>query len=215
MVPTTQASRFPKIAGAEVRSVQIASKGEDIQFLECTTSAERNRTLSAVEAKYNYTKTTTNTTGMYNTHAPTNKRTCAQSHQYTHLDRSLPNQYRQHTLTIVTATDQYTATTLTPVRRDRTNPPPLPPLATYDRPYNLLQLVRPIPPILRAMLSPLVHVIPTANIHHEHRYTHQASAAELYVQNATAKTTTRFTSANGARHRVRTVQRIAILPCCV
>ena len=31
--------------------------------------------------------------------------------------------------------------------------------------------------------------------------------------NATAKTTTRSTSANGARHRVRTTQGTAILPC--
>ena len=164
--------------------------------------------------KYNYTKTTTNTTGMHNTYAPTNERTYAQCDQYTHRDRSLPNHYTQHTLTRITATDQDTAITLTPVRRDRTNPPPLPQLATYDRPYNLLELVRPVLPILRTMLSPLVHGMPTTNTHHDHRYTYQTSVAEPYVQNAMAEVTMRSTSANGARHRVRTVQRIAILPFC-
>ena len=168
-----------------------------------------------LQAKYSYTKTTTNTTGMHNIHAPTNERTYAQCDQYTPRDRSLSNQYTPHTLTMVTTTDQYTATTLTFVRRDRTNPPPLPPLTTYDRPYNLLRLVRPILPILRTMISPLVRGIPTTNTHHEHRDTYQTSAAEPYVQNATAKTRTRSTSANGARHRVRTVQRIAIPSCCV
>ena len=48
-VPTTRTSWISMKAGAEVRSVQIASKSKDIQFLECTTSAERNRTLSAEE----------------------------------------------------------------------------------------------------------------------------------------------------------------------
>ena len=151
---------------------------------------------------------------MHNTHAPTNERTYAQCNQYTHRDRSLLNWYTQHTLTIVTANDHYTATTLTPVWRDRTNPPPLPPLATYGRPNNLLRLVRPLLPILRAMLFPLVHGIPTINTHHEYRYTHQTPAAEPYVQNTPTKTPVRSTSANGARHRLRTVQNIAILPCC-
>ena len=94
---------------------------------------------------------------MHTTRAPTNEHTYGQCDQYTHHDRSLPNQYTQHTLTMVTANDHYTATTLTPVWRDRTNLPPLPPLTTYDRPYNLLQLVRPIRPILTAKLSLLVH----------------------------------------------------------
>ena len=65
---------------------------------------------------------------MHNTFAPTNECIYAQCDQYTHRNRSLPNQYTQHTLTMVTATDQYTATALTPVRRDRTNPPPLAPI---------------------------------------------------------------------------------------
>ena len=149
-------------------------------------------------------------------HPRTDKRahTYAQCDQYTYRDRSLPNQYTQHILTMAIATDQYTATTRTPVRRDRTNLPLLPPLATYGRPYNLFRPIRSILPVLRVMLSPLVHRIPTANTHHEHRYTYQTSAAEPYVQNATAKTTTRSTSANGARHRVRTVQNKAILLCC-
>ena len=144
-----------------------------------------------------------------------NERKYAQCDQYTHRDRSLPNQYTQHKLTMTTATDQNTATTLTSIRRDRTNPPHLPPLTTYGRPYNLPRLVRPILPISRAILSPLVRGIPTTNTHHENRYKYQAYAAEPYFQNATVKLTTRFTSANGARHQVlRTVQRIAILPCC-
>ena len=67
---------------------------------------------------------------------------------------------------------------------------------------------------LKGRVSPLVRGIPTTNTHHEHQYTYQTSAAEPYVQNATAKTTTRSTSANGARHQLRTAQSIAILRCC-
>ena len=167
-----------------------------------------------LQAKYNYANTTKHITGIRNTHAPTNERTNTYFDQYTHHDRSLPDQYTQHTLRMVTATDQYMATTLTPIRRDRTNLPPFPPLATYGRPYNLLRLVRSILPVSRAILSPLVRGIPTTKTHHEHRYAYQTSAADPHVQSATAKMTTRSTSADGARHRVRTVQRIAILICC-
>ena len=85
---------------------------------------------------------------------PTNERTYAKCNQYTQRDRLLPNQYTQHTLTRVTATDEYTTTTLTPVVRDRTNPSPLPPFATYGRPYNLLRLASSILPILRVVHLP-------------------------------------------------------------
>ena len=152
-----------------------------------------------LQAKYNHTKATTNTTGMHNTHAPTNERTYAHCDQYTHRDRSRPNQYTQLALTMVTATDQYMATTLTRPAGPHQSPT-LAPLATYGRPYNLLRLVRPLLPILRDMLSPLVRGIPTTNTHYKHRYTYQTSAAEPYDQNATVKMTTRSTSANGARH---------------
>ena len=50
VVPNTQVSWFPMIDGAEVRSVQIASQGEDSQFLGYTTNAEQHRTRSAEEA---------------------------------------------------------------------------------------------------------------------------------------------------------------------
>ena len=50
VVPNTQISWFPMIEGAEVRSVQIASHGEDSQFLGYTTNAEQHRTRSAEEA---------------------------------------------------------------------------------------------------------------------------------------------------------------------
>ena len=82
--------------------------------------------IAFIQAKYSCTKTTTNTTRMHNTHVPTNERTHAQCSQYIRRDRLLPNQYTQHTLTMVTATDQYTATTLTPVRRGCTIPHPCP-----------------------------------------------------------------------------------------
>ena len=50
VVPNTRASWFPMIEGAGVRSVQIASQGEDNQFSWYTTNAEQNRTRSAEEA---------------------------------------------------------------------------------------------------------------------------------------------------------------------
>ena len=50
VVPNTRASWFPMIKGAGVRSVQIASQGEDSQFLGYTANAEQNRTRSAEEA---------------------------------------------------------------------------------------------------------------------------------------------------------------------
>ena len=48
--PTTVLSESSAGEGSEVRSVQIASQGEDSQFLRYTTNAETNRTRSAEEA---------------------------------------------------------------------------------------------------------------------------------------------------------------------
>ena len=48
--PTTVLSGSSVGEGAGVRSVQIASRGEDSQFLRYTTHAEQNRTRSAEEA---------------------------------------------------------------------------------------------------------------------------------------------------------------------
>ena len=48
--PTTVLSESSVGEGAGVRSVQIASQGEDSQFLRYTTNAEQNRTRSAEEA---------------------------------------------------------------------------------------------------------------------------------------------------------------------
>ena len=50
VVPNTRASWFTMIEGAGVRSVQIASQGEDSQFLGHTTNAEQNHTRSAEDA---------------------------------------------------------------------------------------------------------------------------------------------------------------------
>ena len=119
-----------------------------------------------------YTRTTTNTAGIHNTHALINR---------THIRTGRP----VHTSQQVTAELVYAAhidyghNTQSVHDNDayaRTA------LATYSRPYNLLQLVRSILPILRAMLSPLGDGIPTTNAHHEYRYTYQTSAAEPYVQ---------------------------------
>ena len=49
VVSNTRASWFPMIEGAEVRSLQIASKGEDSQFLRYTSNAEQNHTRSTEE----------------------------------------------------------------------------------------------------------------------------------------------------------------------
>ena len=48
--PTTVLSERSVGAGTGVRSVQIASQGEDRQFLRYTTNADQNRTRSAEEA---------------------------------------------------------------------------------------------------------------------------------------------------------------------
>ena len=112
----------------------------------------------------NYTRTTTHTAGI-RTHALINARTWAQCYQYTHHNHSPSNQYTQRTSTTVTTPNQYTITTLTPVRRDRATLPPAPPPTCRVRQalQNRLRLVRSILPILGAVLSLLVRGIPVTN----------------------------------------------------
>ena len=118
------------------------------------------------------TKTTTHTAGIHNTHALINERIYAQGDQCTHHDQSPPHQYTRRTSTTLTTPNQYTITTLTPIRRDRTNlpparsPPPLPPTHTChirQALRNLLRPIRSILPILRAVMSLLVRGIPVTS----------------------------------------------------
>ena len=91
VVPNTRSSWFPIIEGAGVHSVQIASKGEDSQFLR-----ERHQYGASVYTfgrggmrpvevdvtrTHDYTRTTTHITGIRNTHALINERIYAQCGQ--------------------------------------------------------------------------------------------------------------------------------------
>ena len=104
---------------------------------------------------------------MHNTHALINVRKHAQGDLYTHQDQSPPNQYTRRTSTTVTTPSQYKITTLTPIRRDRTNlpPPPRPPpyVPHTVGPTKSNQTDALLLPILGAVLSLLVRGIPVTN----------------------------------------------------
>ena len=166
-----------------------------------------------------YTRTTTHPAGIHNTHTLINERTYAQGDQYTHHDQSPPNQYTRRTSTTVTTPNQYTITALTPVQRGRINlpprPPPPPPHTCHIRqaPQNLLRLMLSILPILAAVLSFLVRGIPATNTPPRTLIRVSDTRNRVLCSNATVKTTTRPTSANGAHYRVRTAQGTVTLPC--
>ena len=164
------------------------------------------------------TRTTTHPEEIHNTQTLINERTYAQGDQYTHHEQSPPNQYTRRTSTTVTTPNQYTINNAYPSPAGQHQSPaalPPPPHTCHIRQAlrNLLRLMHSILPILGAVLSFLVRGIPATNTPPRTLIRVSDTRNRVLCSNATTKTTTRPTSANGAHYRVRTAQGATTLPC--
>ena len=165
VVLNTRASWFPMIEGAGVRSVQIASQGEDSQFFRVhpQRGAEPHTFdrggMRAVEVEFRG-----------NNHAPRRDTQHPHTDKRTHIRTSRPVTAESvhaalidygHNAQSVHDNNAY-ARPAGPQQSPATPPPP-PQRATYGRPYETIRLIRSILPILGTVVSLLVCGIPLTN----------------------------------------------------